>query len=212
MHVRNEASARLSYISLFSGRAGVLLLLLLATLAGSPARAHGDGTPQLVNAAAGPYWMSVWTSPEPARVGPVHFTVSVAEPGEGRQAGPPVLGAAVRLTLSGPRQEDALKAVASNEQSANRLLYETDVVVPREGRWAVMIDVAGPDGSGQVRFDLRVESSQGINWFLIGGVGLVAVAALFLVRSIRGPSPERRSPERRSPEKAATDEENRGVR
>lgn len=166
-------------------RAGAFLLLLLAIVGSRPLMAHGGGVPQLVNEAAGPYWVSVWTSPDPLRVGQVHFTVSVAEPGEGQQAGPPILGATVRIRLSSAEFEEAITAVARNEDSANRLFYEADVAVPAEGRWRTTVFVTGSEGSGQADFDLQIQPSQGTNWFLLGGLALLAIGVLFLVRSVR---------------------------
>lgn len=147
--------------------------------------AHGGGVPQLVNEVAGPYWVSVWTSPDPLRVGQVHFTVSVAEPGEGEEAGPPILGATVRIRLSSAEVEEAITTVARNEQSANRLLYEADATVPAEGPWTATVFVTGTEGSGQADFDLQIQPAPGTNWFLIGGGALLAIGVLFLVRSVR---------------------------
>jgi hypothetical protein len=42
--------------------------------------AHGSGTPRLVNVAAGPYRLWVWSLPEPVRLGEMHLSVAVATP------------------------------------------------------------------------------------------------------------------------------------
>ena len=51
---------KLRAISVFLG----VPLLFIITLV---ADAHGTGTPQLLNAPAGPYLLSVWTDPDPLR-------------------------------------------------------------------------------------------------------------------------------------------------
>lgn len=163
-------------------------LLLLIVLPAWPVRAHGGGTPQLTNEDIGPYWVSVWTSPDPVREGQMHVTVSVAEPGAatGQQAGAPVLGASVDVTLT-PRAGGFADATAqaTNEQSANKLFYEADLMVPAAGDWQVQIDVQGPDGRGEARFDLVVLPAQGIDWLLVGGLAFLSVSALFFFYAMR---------------------------
>jgi hypothetical protein len=159
------------------------LLLLLVPLV----TAHGGGAPQLINEPAGPYWLSVWTSPDPPQVGkPLHLTLGVAEPGTGREAGPPVLGATVIATLT-PGQGSAapVRVTATNANAANRLFYEADVVLAEPGEWAVRIDVDGPAGTGTTSFDLEAVEAGGPNWLLWGGSGVLAIAAFFLLAGPR---------------------------
>ena len=160
------------------------LLLVLAPLAA----AHGGGVPQLVNEPTGPYWLSVWTSPDPPQAGkPLHFTVGLAEPGSGREAGAPVLGAEVLVTVS-PAQGTAppVQASAKNANAANRMFYEADLTLPATGVWSVEIGVAGSEGEGSASFDLEVVEASGANWLLWGGGGVLVIAALYLVVGRRG--------------------------
>lgn len=166
----------------------VLGLVIMATVPSPTALAHGGGTPQLTNEDIGPYWISVWTSPNPAREGQLHVTVSIAEPGEGgeQQAGAPVLGAAVELILIPPSGTmDAISARATNEQSANKLYYEADVHIPVAGDWLVQIDVQGAEGSGQAQFELTVEPAQDNGWLLPGGAAFLVIAAFFFYYAAR---------------------------
>lgn len=166
----------------------LMLLLLLITALPASASAHGGGAPQMVNESAGPYWLSVWTSPEPAREGPLHVSIAIAEPGQGQeqQAGPPVLGASVQVTLT-PRSGGfaAINAPATNEQSANKLFYEADLSIPSAGDWTVEIDVDGAEGSGQARFNLAVRPAQSSNGLLLGGLAFVLLAGFFLFYALR---------------------------
>lgn len=143
--------------------------------------AHGGGTPQLVNEPTGPYWISVWSTPEPARVGEFHLTLALAEPGEEREAGDPVLGADVRVRLEpvGAAALSPLTATATNENSSNRLFYEADVTIPEPGAWLVRVEVDGPAGAGVASFPLQVEPAQSTNWLLLGGSGVVLITVLF---------------------------------
>lgn len=150
--------------------------------------AHGGGTPQLVNAPIGPYWISLWTSPEPPRAAePLHFTIGLAEPGTGREAGAPVLGATIMVSLSRAQDESApIRVAATNANSANRLFYEADVTLPEPGVWTASIDVDGSEGSGDASIVLDVAEAGGPNWLLWGGGGIVVIAVLFLIAGRRG--------------------------
>jgi hypothetical protein len=167
-------------------RPSVLLLLLSLLLSLAPAAgAHGGGTPQLVNEPAGPYWLSVWTSPDPALVDePLHLTIGVAEPGTAGEAGAPVLGAAVDLTLSPPPGTGS-PVTAAATGAANRLLYDVDVTLPEPGLWTVEIGVEGPEGSSRASFDLEVAEASGPNWLLWGGGVVVVIAAIFILAGRR---------------------------
>ncbi|MFW6070743.1 MAG: hypothetical protein ACOC9X_06800 [bacterium] len=167
------------------------LLLPALLLLGAPldVAAHGGGTPQLVNEPAGPYVISAWTDPDPPRPGEFHVTIAVAEPGQGREAGPPVLGAAVDVRLTAPgaaeRQPPAATARASNEAAANRLFYEADLQVPAEGPYEVGIAVDGPHGAGEAAFEIEATTAGGVNWPLLGGLGVALFAVVFAVNAWR---------------------------
>ncbi|HSM58678.1 MAG TPA: hypothetical protein VK879_21165 [Candidatus Sulfomarinibacteraceae bacterium] len=164
------------------------LLLLVLLLLGAPmgAAAHGGGAPQLVNEPAGPYMLSAWTDPDPPRPGEFHVTIAVAEPGQGREAGPPILGAEVevRLVAQGATQP-LTTARASNEAAANKLFYEADLQVPAEGAYEVQIAVDGPQGSGEAAFAIEASASGGVNWTLMGGLGAALFVVVFAVNAWR---------------------------
>ncbi len=88
-------------IGLFLG-----LLLLTPTFV----LAHGGGTPQLTNAAVGPYLLSAWTNPDPAIVGELHITVALAL----AESGEAVTDPTVRVAASPQSGEgDAISVVAT---------------------------------------------------------------------------------------------------
>jgi hypothetical protein len=165
--------------------AGLALLLAFAAPAAS---AHGGGAPQLVNAEAGPYWVSVWTQPDPIRVGEFHVTVAVSEapqPGAGtREAGELVLDATVLVQAAPVSQGgETLIAPATRDNAVNKLFYEADLPLPAEGPWQVDIQVSGRAGAGDVGFGIEalppsaVSTLLGLGWPLWAGLGLVLVAA-----------------------------------
>lgn len=141
----------------------LLCLLMVATvlaglLVAGPVAAHGGGTPRLVNEPAGNYLVSVWTAPNPLRIGQVHITIALSEPTDEGLPGEPLLGAAVRVMMEPQDIPDAqpVGGLATHEQSVNRLFYEIDLEVPVEGLWRVTLLLDGPAGRGQISFDLQI--------------------------------------------------------
>lgn len=192
----NDVIRLLALLRISAGAVWRLLLILFLLVTPLVARAHGGGTPQLVNEPAGPYVISAWTTPDPPTVGELHITVAVAEPGAGREAGPPVLGATVEVHLTHDGAEQpVVSKMASNEDAANKLFYETDLAVPEAGPYRVQVDVDGPQGSGQAVFDLRAEAAEEFNWPLVSGLGLAFVVALFAVNAWRGRDRQEPQPE-----------------
>jgi hypothetical protein len=172
---------------------GALLSLLALALVVSPrvAWAHGGGVPRLTNADAGPYWVSVWTQPDPLRVGQAHITVAVSEPSaaaaEQREAGAPILGATVRVAFEPlDTTGETLTVAATHEGAANKLFYEADLELPETGRWQVVVTVEGPDGVGSTSFETQVAPPAPFSWTWVGGLGVAALAAVWIVQKYRG--------------------------
>lgn len=154
---------------------GTLLLLLLIV---QPLRAHGGGILQVGSQAAGPYSVSVWTSPARLEAGElVHVTVGVADADEA-----PVLDAAVLVEVASPTTDEVWSAAATTEQATNKLFYEADMRLPEvDGRYNMTIRVDGPPGSGDLTFAIEVLPVSQTNWLMIGfiGLGLILSAAMF---------------------------------
>jgi hypothetical protein len=134
--------------------------------------------------------MSVWTQPDPLRVGQAHITVAVSEPGEAaggrREAGAPILDALVWVELTPLEREDQTLAVAAtHEGAANKIFYEADLDLSATGRWQVVIGVEGPAGAGSASFDVEVSPASALNWTWIGGLGLVLLAGVWLAQRHR---------------------------
>ncbi len=172
---------------------GLALILLSAV---GPARAHGGGTLQLNNVDAGPYQVSVWTEPEPIRVGELHVTVAVVEAIQAdagaRPAGDLMLDATIRVQVEHVGQtEETLVAFATRENAVNKLFYEADLHLPAEGQWQVVVAVEGPEGTGSVDFTIEVLPPSGLRrlqlqrWPLWGGLGLVLIATIWSVQFFR---------------------------
>ena len=159
----------------------------LALTLASPALAHGGGVVQLANAEAGPYLVSVWTQPDPPKVGTWHVTVAVVEPSAPGETGDPVLDAAVTIRLVSMEQNgETLTAPATRQGATNKLFYEADLELPTEGQWRVEVFVEGPAGAGETSFEITASSpASGINWALVGGIALTLVAGGWLAWTFR---------------------------
>jgi hypothetical protein len=146
---------------------------------GSNAWANG-GTPQLTKAQAGPYMVSVWTQPEPPRVGLLHISVAVMRP----PTGEPVLDATVRLTAQSLDQPGArLVAHATREQGNSKLFYDTTLALPTPGRWRFTVQVQGAAGEGSAAFTLTAMPPASLPWLFLGLAGIaVGFAVMWLLR------------------------------
>lgn len=128
-------------------RQTALVLLLLA-----PGLARGDGGRLRLSERAGPYRVSVFTSPEPLRVGGADVSVFVQD-----GAGTAVADAQVRITLTpvgGSGQ--VLSAEATQEAAVNKLLRAAAVDLTAAGTWRLVVEVEGPSGPARCAVDLEV--------------------------------------------------------
>lgn len=154
--------------------------------------AHGGGTPQLTNAAAGPYRVYVWTRPEPVRVGEMHASIVVTLPfgsssengsEESAQEG---LTQAIRdadVTVRFVPTDSSVSPMerqATPQQDAAGYFYEVDTELPAHGDWRIEVSVAGELGRGTTDFLLAVRPANTLNWPLIGAVTTAVLGFLFL--------------------------------
>ena len=151
--------------TLFVGAITVLMIV-------GPTVAHGGGTLQLSDALAGPYRLTVWSSPEPVRMGELHVTVGV-----GDTNGLSVLDASVLVIITPPNGSGKpFSDDATTSQSANKFNYEVDFVLTSPGIHEITVEVRGVEGEGIGRFDIEVLPLKVHEWnrvILIGG-GVVA--------------------------------------
>lgn len=168
------SAARITRSRWVASAIGLLLTVLAGLTIAAPALAHGGGTPQLVDVPAGPLHIFAWSNPDPARVGPLHITVALVDPADGR----PVMNADVRVQVTPLDVGSAAEAIttqATHAKATIKTYYETDLQMPAAGLWQVAIDYTADQGAGNANFDLAIQEKSSINWLLIGGSALVAV-------------------------------------
>jgi hypothetical protein len=153
------------------------------------ADAHG-GRLQCELAPAGPYVVSVWTAPDPARVGLLDFSASILRSDTRR----PVSDVGMRLKARAAAAPGFVEGVGSREAGGlfdflAPPLYHVKVDIPAPGRWHVAVSVAGSAGHGEVGFDIDVAPPLAIPWRVIAAsvaVAVILVAAWLAAKSRAG--------------------------
>lgn len=159
----------------------LLLVLLLALLGPARLLAHGGGVAQVTDAAAGPYTIFAWTSPDPWRASEaVHVTVAVTRVDAGQTF--PVTDAQVTLRLYPDAQPDqALTLQATPVSAVAAGFYEVDHELPHDGLWRVDVTIKGSEGSGAVSFTMQAAAAATNNWLMWAGGGALALLAVIVL-------------------------------
>jgi hypothetical protein len=115
--------------------------------------AHADGGALRLERPAGPFIVSVFTAPEPLRVGRADVSVLVQRRGDGDL----LLGATIRLRLRAPDGVEQT-LLASHEMATNRLFQSAWVELPSPGRWQLEITVRHDADEASISCELPVDS------------------------------------------------------
>lgn len=126
------------------------LLLVLVSLLPRPAFADG-GTLRMTRSVP-PFVITVFTAPEPLRVGNAELSVLVQRDSA---AGPLLLDADVELRLCSPAGVGST-AVASRSTTANRLFRSTVVALTESGKWQLSVEVRHAGDTATVACDIVV--------------------------------------------------------
>lgn len=160
------------------------VLFMMPLIPSTSLQAHGLGRQQLERAEAGPFLVTAWTDPDPARAGSeLHITIGV-EYENGL-----LLDAQVTVTAVHTNDTDLRESSrATHDNAINKLQYEAPLRLEKGGVWQLTIAVYDEQGEGDVSFNLDVESdpSNDLPWTWIGagifGISLVGLAAINRLR------------------------------
>ena len=111
---------------------------------------RADGGVVRISQAAGPFEVTVFTSPTPLRAGPVDISVMVRD----RASDQPILDAEVSLLLVSREGTASMRAEATRANATNKLLYAALLELPRSGWWRLTLAVRHDGGTGEVSTDL----------------------------------------------------------
>ena len=160
-----------------------LVSILMSALPPTQVFAHSDGAMQLASAPAGPFKLTVWTWPDPARTGEVHISIALVL----AEDASPVLDANVNVDMKSSSGDVTLSAPAATENSENKFLYEVVMDVPKSGSYEITIAAIGSDNTGgEVTFQLEVVSKKAMNWLLLIPIAIVMAGVIYwLIRKSR---------------------------
>lgn len=111
------------------------------------ASAFADGGAVQLRQRAGPFYVTLFSSPVPLRPGTADFSVLV----ENAADHTPVLSAAVELRIGDTA------VTATREQATNKLLYAAQVMLDRPGRVPIALHIRDASGAADITGDVLVE-------------------------------------------------------
>ncbi len=157
------------------------IVLLAWMLLGSLHAARADGGRLQMRAQAGPFTLSLFTTPDTLAAGTVDASVLVQD----SASNDVLMDAAVTLTLT-PLQADARPLVVrlSHAQATNKLLQAAQMEIPAPGKWRVDLQVE--QGGRRARCTTQIEvaprsSPWGTVWFF----ALLPLAMLLLFAGVQ---------------------------
>ncbi|MDQ2711496.1 MAG: hypothetical protein M3Y24_04545 [Acidobacteriota bacterium] len=139
-------------------RVAKTLVLMFALLQGAALVLFADGGTLVLRKQAGPFVISIFSSPETLRVGPNDFSAMVQRTEDQSS----LLDATVKLRLTRITTEgiSELYAPATHANATNKLLYAARVNVPSAGVWKLAADVETKQGNAEVVGEVHVLGPQ----------------------------------------------------
>jgi hypothetical protein len=131
-------------------------LILAAVFLPRPALADG-GTLRSTQA-AGPFVISIFTAPEPLRVGSADLSVLVQQRSVAASASAVLLDATIELHVRAP-DGGTQTLVASHATAGNRLMQAALLKLPAPGRWQLTVAVRHRTDAATISCDLFVGSA-----------------------------------------------------
>ena len=171
------------------------LTVLIVLVAASVRVARADGGMVQLRSDTGPFAITLFTSPSPARTGPVDFSVLV----QNVSSLDSVLDADVSIRLSTDSEPEIL-VHPTRAQAQNKLLYAALVTLPRPGPWRATVTVRRRDIQISVSGQMEVSpAGSGVTsyWGYIAlaplAIGVLAIREWLVRRQVQPRHGRRRS-------------------
>jgi hypothetical protein len=135
-----------------AANATAMAMLLLAIVGFARLiQAHADGGAVQFEKSAGPFVITVFTTPSPLRAGPVDISLMI----QSRDSQQPVLDCQAFVQL---RKEGAMsiRSEATHEAAQNKLLYAAPVQVPESGLWELEVAIKHGNDSINIAGEITV--------------------------------------------------------
>ncbi len=155
------------------------LLVVVVFLFQPLAALHADEGVVRLSERRGDYRITVFTSPNPLRAGPVDVSVLVQDAATGE----PISDARVTVRAS-PRAHpgESILCPATTEAATNKLFQAALFDLPEAGWWNVAIQVEGLPDPVEVHFEVEVDQSLPQVWEMIPWIAWpIIVIVLFFV-------------------------------
>jgi len=147
----------------------VVVAGMLTGLTRLPLRADG-GTLRVANVPMGSYRVSVFTAPTPIPPDSIDVSLLVTERGRGLASDLEILVTAHPLGQPGR----STSRPATRDQATDPRYYAANFALGSEGPWEIVVQVRGPRGEGEVRFEVMVQDSGPLGSpFLVLGLALL---------------------------------------
>jgi hypothetical protein len=142
---------------------------MLTGLAMLPLRADG-GTLRAANVPVGAYRVSVFTAPTPIPPDSIDVSMLVTERGRGLVPDLEIVVTAHPLGQPGRSTSHP----ATRDQATDSRYYAAKFALGSEGPWEIVVQVRGPRGEGEVRFEVMVQNPGPLGSpFMILGLALL---------------------------------------
>jgi hypothetical protein len=163
---------------------------MFAAILGS-AVAHADGGHLQMRQAAGPFVVSLFTTPEDLGIGPADLSTMVEDQATGRV----LLDAEVFITLTPGDGRDGAPVVTrlTHANATNKLMQDAIVRLPRAGVWHAVVDVrqGGREGSASTMLSISGHSARRNTTWALAAFPLLVIGVFAIVQN--GKSRIRRS-------------------
>jgi hypothetical protein len=132
-----------------------MVMLLLAIIGFARLEAQADGGAVQFGKSAGPFVITVFTTPTPLRAGPVDISLMI----QSRENQQPVLDCQTLVQL---HKEGAMSisAEATHETAHNKLFYGAQVKIPEPGPWELDVAIKQGDVSIDVAGEIIIASAK----------------------------------------------------
>lgn len=153
--------------------------------------AYADGGHLQMRQAAGPFVVSLFTTPEDLGIGPADLSTMVEDQATGRV----LLDAEVFITLTPGDGHGGAPVVArlTHANATNKLMQDAYVRLPRAGVWRAVVDVrhGGREGSAGTMLSVSDHSARRDTTWTLAAFPLLAIGLFAIVQN--GKSRIRRS-------------------
>ena len=138
----------------------IILISCLLSFGPCCAVAVADGGRVALMERQGSYRISVFTSPDPLRAGPIDISVLLQD----AETGNAIKNAQINVSLvPSSGRGGTIRAVATNDAATNKLLSAALVELPEAGLWDVEIACLAEHGPALVKFKIDA-ASQSAGW------------------------------------------------